>query len=167
MRVVVLGVGNVLMADEGVGVHVVQELGRRYEFAPEVQLIDGGTSGMEMLDDLARADRLIIVDAMKGGRAPGAIVTLTGDEVPVFFTRKLSPHQIALSDVLAALRVMDQAPGETVLIGVEPASLDLSMELSPRVAAAVPRVVDLVVTAVRVMGFAARERAPSATAAAG
>jgi hydrogenase maturation protease len=122
----------------------VEELARRYELPPEVEVIDGGCSGMEMLDDLARADHVIIVDAVLAGVAPASIVTLHGDEVPAFFTAKLSPHQVGLCDVLAALKLIDESPETLTLIGVQPCSLELSMELSPQVAATLPSVLDRV-----------------------
>lgn len=139
IRVVVLGVGNILLSDEGVGVRAVEELERRYRLPEHVRLIDGGTSAMELLDDLAGADHLIILDAVKSARPPGTLVRLAGDEVPVFFTTKISPHQAGICDVLASLAVMGESPGETVILGVEPASLDLSLDLSPEVAATIPQ----------------------------
>lgn len=152
MRIVVLGIGNILMSDEGVGVRSVEELARRYDLPPEVEVIDGGCSGMEMLDDLARADHLVIVDAVEAEVSPASIVTLRGDEVPVFFTAKLSPHQVGLCDVLAALKLIDESPASLTLIGVQPVSLDLAMELSPQVAAILPNVVARVVEQLGVRG---------------
>ncbi len=152
MRIVVLGIGNILMSDEGVGVRSVEELARRYDLPPEVEVIDGGCSGMEMLDDLARADHLVIVDAVEAEVSPASIVTLRGDEVPAFFTVKLSPHQVGLCDVLAALRLIDESPDTLTLIGVQPYSLDLALELSPQVAATLPKVVARVVEELVALG---------------
>ncbi len=145
MRIVVLGIGNLLMTDEGVGVRAVEELARRYDLPPEVEVIDGGCSGMEMLGDIARADHLLIVDAVSADQPPATIVTLHGEDVPAFFSAKLSPHQIGLCDVLAALKLTDESPGTLTLIGIQPASLDLSMELSPQIAAKLPEIVARVV----------------------
>jgi hydrogenase maturation protease len=164
-RIVVLGVGNLLQSDEGVGPHVVAELGRRFRFRPEVELIDGGTSAMELLDDMAEASLLLIVDAVKSGQPPATVVKLTGDEVPRFFTRKLSPHQVGLCDVLATLALTGESPARTVIIGVEPASLALAMELSPAVSAAVPEVLEALLAELRAEGVAVRERHPAAKAA--
>lgn len=145
MRIVVLGIGNILLSDEGVGVRTVEELARRYDLPPEVEVIDGGCSGMEMLDDLARADHVVIVDAVQADLPPASLVVLRGDEVPAFFTAKLSPHQVGLCDVLAALELTDESPASLTLIGVQPVSLDLAMELSPKIAAMLPGVVARVV----------------------
>jgi hydrogenase maturation protease len=158
-RAVVLGVGNLLMADEGVGPHAIAALARDYEIAPEAALIDGGCSAMELLDDMAGADLLLIIDAVASGSAPGSVVKLEGGDVPRFFTTKLSPHQVGLCDVLATLAIMDEAPKETIIIGVEPAKLRLDMELSPEVSAALPRVLHEVVHELDRRGFASRPRA--------
>jgi hydrogenase maturation protease len=158
-RAVVLGVGNLLMADEGVGPHAIAALTRDYEIAPEAALIDGGCSAMELLDDMAGADLLLIVDAVASGKAPGSVVKLEGADVPRFFTTKLSPHQVGLSDVLATLAIMELSPKETVIIGVEPERLALDMELSPTVNAVMPRVLGEVIAELDRRGFASRPRA--------
>jgi hydrogenase maturation protease len=163
-RVVVLGVGNILQSDEGVGPHAVDELNRRFELPPGTTALDGGTSAMELLDDMARADLLLILDAVSSGRPPGSVVKLVGEEVPMFFTSKLSPHQVGIADVLAALFLNEESPGETIIIGVEPASLKLGMELSPLVAAAVPSVIDQVIGELRRVGVELGLR-PAAAAA--
>jgi hydrogenase maturation protease len=160
-RVVVLGVGNVLQSDEGVGPHVVAELARRFRFHPEVELIDGGTSAMELLDDMAEASLLLIVDAVKSGQPPATVVKLSGEEVPRFFTRKLSPHQVGLCDVLATLALTGESPQRTVIVGVEPASLALAMEISPVVSAAVPEVLEAVLAELQAEGIVSQERYPA------
>lgn len=140
---VVLGIGNILLSDEGVGVRVVEALAVAGDWPAEVELIDGGTCGMEMLDQLEGLDLLVVVDCVRGGRAPGTPVVLRGEAVPKFFRTKLSPHQIGLADVLASLELTGRAPRETVIVGIEPESLSLGMELTPVVAARLPELVDL------------------------
>jgi hydrogenase maturation protease len=144
-RVVILGVGNILLSDEGVGVRVVERLPLTYRLPPEVEIIDGGTCGMEMLEDLENLDALILVDAIRGGKAPGTLIRLAGDAVPVFFKTKLSPHQIGLSDVLATLALVGKAPKYTTILGIQPVSLALGMALTPEVEARVPELMRLVV----------------------
>ena len=156
MRVVVLGVGNTLLSDEGIGVRAIEKLQLDYILPPEVVVIDGGTTGMEMLEDLSNADHLIIIDAVRSGRAPAAIVRLADEQVPVFFKTKLSPHQIGLSDVLATLAFIGEQPGGVTVIGVEPVSLETGMALSPQVEARVPELMDLVVTELRELGVAVK-----------
>ncbi len=158
MKAVVLGVGNIILADEGVGVRVVEALERDYALPPEVAVIDAGTSGMEMLEDLSNLDFLLVVDAIAAAKAPGELVQLRGDEVPVFFRRNLSPHGIGLSDVLASLEFLGAEPKETVILGVQPTSLDLSTELTPTIAALVPELVAQVVDELTLRGLAPTRR---------
>jgi hydrogenase maturation protease len=162
MRVVVLGVGNTLMSDESVGVRAVEALHAAYELPEFVEVIDGGTSGMELLDDLAHASLLLVVDAVYAHKAPGELVRLAGAEVPVFFRSKLSPHQISLSDVLASLEFAGQMPAETVIIGVQPQSFELGLDLTPVVAAQLPALVDRVVAELRDHGIEVRPRTVAA-----
>ena len=139
----VLGLGNILLSDEGVGVRAVEALIEQVPLPPDVEVLDGGTSGMDLLDQMAGRAHLIVVDAVRTGRPPASVVRLAGDEVPAFFSSRLSPHQLGLSDVLAVLRLMDAAPGRITVIGVEPVSLDLDLALSPAVAARLQEVVAL------------------------
>lgn len=143
MRAVVLGVGNTILTDEAAGVRAVEALEKAYKMPPGVQVIDGGTSGMEMIEDLSNLDFLIVIDVVKTGAAPGTIVKIAGDEIPVFFRRKLSPHQIALPDVLACLELLDTMPREIIVLGVELISLELGMEMTPTVARQIPVLADM------------------------
>ncbi len=118
-----------------------------------VLVIDGGTSGMEMIEDLSNLDFLIVIDVVKTGAAPGTVVKIAGDEIPVFFRRKLSPHQIALPDVLASLELLDTMPKEIVVLGVEPISLELGMEMTDTIAERVPELVELAAAELRSRGY--------------
>jgi hydrogenase maturation protease len=144
-RVVVLGIGNTILSDEGVGVHAALALRECYVLPAGVEVIDGGTAGMELLDALVDADLLLVLDAVKSRRAPGSVVCLTAGEVPVFFRSKLSPHQVSICDVLASLEFAGAAPRDLVLIGVEPESLELGLELTATVSAQVPAMVAMAV----------------------
>jgi hydrogenase maturation protease len=143
MRAVVLGIGNTILTDEAAGVRAVELLEQCYRMPDNVLVIDGGTSGMEMIEDLSNLDFLIVIDVVKTGAAPGTVVKIAGDEIPVFFRRKLSPHQIALPDVLASLELLDAMPKEIVALGVEPISLELGMEMTATIAGKVPDLVEM------------------------
>ena len=138
MRAVVLGVGNIILSDEAAGVRAVEALERGWLLPQNVMAIDGGTSGMEMIEDLSAVDLLIVLDVVKTGAAPGTVVKISGDEIPVFFRNKLSPHQIALPDVLASLELLDAMPKEIMVLGVEFISLELGLEMTPTIAEKVP-----------------------------
>lgn len=158
MRAVVLGVGNTIRADEGIGVRVVEALERDYRLPEGVVAIDGGTSSMEMLEDLSDLDFLLVIDAVNDGQPPGSLVRLVGDDVPVFFRRNLSPHGIGLSDVLASLEFLGKTPQETIVLGLQPVTMELSLELSPQAAACVPPLVAQVVQELTLRGLAPMPR---------
>ena len=165
-RVVVLGIGNTLLADEGVGVHAARALEQGFALPAGVEVIDGGTAGMELLGPLAGVDLLLVLDAVKSGRAPASLVLLEGDEVPAFFRAKLSQHQVSICDVLAGLEFEGAAPRELLLVGVEPVSMELSLSLTPAVAARVPQMVDAAVRALARRGVALQPHTPALAQAA-
>ncbi|MCX7854553.1 MAG: HyaD/HybD family hydrogenase maturation endopeptidase [Anaerolineae bacterium] len=137
MKTLVLGVGNILLSDEGVGVHVVRLLRERYRFPQEVDILDGGTMGLDLLPYVEDTDRLLIVDAVQMDAPPGTVARLEGEQIPAVLNLKYSPHQAGVSDLLAAARLLGRSPAEVVLWGVQPASLEVGLELSPTVAAQV------------------------------
>ncbi len=151
-RVVILGIGNSILSDEGVGIHAAAALRERYVLPPGVEVIDGGTAGMELLEPLSDVDLLLVLDAVTARREPGSLVCLAGSQVPVFFRSKLSPHQVSICDVLASLEFAGGAPRDLVLIGVEPESLELGLELTPTVAARLPEMVDVAVAQLAARG---------------
>jgi len=161
-RTVVLGVGNILLTDEGVGVHAVEVLRADYQLPPELTLIDGGTSAMELLEDLEGLDLLIVLDAVRAGRPPATLIRLSGTQVPVFFRARLSPHQVGLAEVLATLDLLGHPPGETVVLGIEPVSLDTRLGLTEPVAARLPELVQAVVDELGAHGLVVRARTAAA-----
>lgn len=161
LRTVVLGIGNTILSDEGVGVRAAEALQAAFELPADVEVIDGGTAGMELLGPLSDVDLLVVLDAVKNGQPPGTLVRLAGDEVPVFFRAKLSPHQISICDVLASLEFVGDRPKDMVLIGVEPASLELGLEMTPAIAARIPQMVDMAVTELAARGVQLKHKAPS------
>lgn len=139
-KITVLGVGNVLLSDEGFGVRAAEALDAAYDFPDDVQVLDGGVLGMELLRFVTGTEKLLILDALKEGGADGRCRRLAGDEVRAHFREKLSAHEIGLQDVLTFLEVMGKPIGEVVVIGAEPKSLEaglsLSKEMEPRVSEA-------------------------------
>lgn len=140
----VLGLGNTIMSDDGIGPVVIDKLHQELILCDELRLLDGGTLGLDLLPYLEGVQRLIIVDAVEIGKEPGTVVRLAGEEVPLALETKLSPHQMGMKDLLAVARLMDQLPAEIILIGVQPASLEMDTELTPPVAAAVPTLLAMV-----------------------
>lgn len=154
MRAVVLGIGNTILTDEAAGVRAVEALEQKYKVPANVQVIDGGTSGMEMIEDLSNLDFLIVIDVVKTGAAPGTVVKIAGEDIPVFFRKKLSPHQIALPDVLASLELLDTMPKEIIVLGVEPICLELGMEMTATIASRVPQLAEMAANELIRRGYA-------------
>ena len=130
MNVLILGLGNLLLSDEGVGVHAVNALSRRFEMPEGVEILDGGTSGMDLLDAIAGRDHLIVCDAIRSDERPGSVQRIDGESIAAFFATRISPHQLGLSEVLANLELLGERPGHVTIIGVVPADLSLGTELS-------------------------------------
>lgn len=142
-KIVVLGVGNLLLSDEGIGVHVVNKL-MKMALPPEVEVIEGGVYGLGLMNVVTRTERLIVIDAVKGGGPPGSIyrfgiedLTTTPDAY------KMSVHEIGILELIRLSQLVGQTP-KTTIIGVEPKSLKMGMELSPEIEAKVPRIIELI-----------------------
>ncbi len=144
-HVLVLGVGNLLLSDDGVGIHTIRRLIERSDLPEGVRIVDGGTVGLNLLHHLEGISHLVIVDAIEGDRPPGTLTRLAGDEVPAHLALKMSPHQIGLPDMLFAAKLRDIYPGEVVIWGVQPATTEVGLELSPPVAAQMDALVDSVI----------------------
>lgn len=127
----VLGLGNPLMGDDGLGLAVLARLVEEWEFSPPVQLVDGGTWGMNLLPLIEDAEKLILIDAIHTGEEPGTIVELERAAIPRFLAHKLSPHQIDLKEVLALAELRGTLPDTAVAIGAEPATIEMRYHLSP------------------------------------
>ncbi len=131
-QVVVLGVGNILMGDEGIGVRAVEELEKRYEVPDNVEIVDGGTSGMSLINYMEGKDAVYIIDAIqKKGSSPGHVVVIDLLEKPNFYRIKISPHQLGISDLLHIMTISEILPKKIQLIGIVPKSLEPGLELSP------------------------------------
>lgn len=162
-RSAVIGLGNPLMGDDGFGLVALARL-REWDL-DGVELADGGTWGMSLLPLVEDSDRLLLLDAIKAGSQPGDVVILERDKLPIYLQRKLSPHQVDLSDVLAAAEWRGKLPAETVAIGVEPLSVELRYDLTPEVERAVDAAVDAVIARLEQWGHrcSPREQAAACT----
>lgn len=133
------------MMDDSVGVRAIEELENGYCFPEGVELLDGGTSGIELLSYIGNRDYLIIIDALKSGLPPGTVVRVEGEDVPARFMTRISPHQLGLSDVLAAATISGKLPGNIVLFGIEPKTVGLGLGLSEEVRANFDKLVGTVI----------------------
>lgn len=124
-NVLLLGIGNVLWADEGFGVRVVEAIAQRYRFGPNVRLLDGGTQGIYLVDHIRWADVLVVFDAVDYGLPPGTLKLVEGEEVPAFLgAKKMSLHQTGFQEVLALAALLGDYPAHLLLIGVQPVELE-------------------------------------------
>ncbi len=142
-KIVILGVGNLLLSDEGVGVHVANEL-MKMDLPPQVSVVEGGTDGFRLLNVITEADRLIVIDAVKGGADPGSLYRFDIDDVrncPSGF--KTSVHQIGILEVINLSELIGKKP-LTTIIGIEPKSLEMGMELTPEIKSSIPRIIELI-----------------------
>ena len=144
--ILILGIGNILWADEGFGVRVVQSLQQSYDFPPSITLMDGGTQGLALMPYVQQADILIIIDAVDFQLNPGTLVELHDAEVPAYLgANKMSLHQVSFQEVLVLSQLLGQCPERLVLIGVQPATLEdyggsLTAVVKSQITAAMDRV---------------------------
>lgn len=163
-RILVLGIGNILWADEGFGVRCVEALNAGWEFPPQVEIMDGGTQGLYLLPYVQEADCLLVFDAVDYGDAPGALREVVGDLVPRFMgAKKMSLHQTGFQEVLAAAEMTEKLPAELVLIGVQPEELeDFGGSLRDVVKAQMPAALEIALGWLERWGATARRREQAA-----
>jgi len=158
VSVLLLGIGNLLWADEGFGVRVVEELDRRFVFPPGIRLMDGGTQGIYLVQDIRDTDILIVFDAIDYGLPPGTLKLIRDDAVPAFLgAKKMSLHQTGFQEVLAMAAMMGDYPKHLLLIGVQPAALEdfggsltepVKAQIEPAIEAALACLADFGIVAV-------------------
>jgi hydrogenase maturation protease len=152
-RIVVLGVGNILLRDEGVGVRVVEELQRRYTFSSNVRIVDGGTQGLWLLPTLQEADHLIVVDAVLGNGEPGTIYRLERDDLPKGLRAKQSAHDSDLVEALNLCSLLETGPRDVVVVGIQPEDIQpYGLELTDKVRAKTEDLITRVLEELRSLG---------------
>ncbi|MBW9266248.1 MAG: HyaD/HybD family hydrogenase maturation endopeptidase [Candidatus Thiodiazotropha sp. (ex. Lucinisca nassula)] len=157
-KTLVIGMGNVLMQDEGIGVRAVEELVNRYHISSGVEVVDGGTTGMELFEPMRRADNLIIADAVNTGAPYGSLIRIANDEIPAFFQTKLSNHQLGVSDLLALLSLKGETPQQVTIIGMVPHSLENRLGLTPEATAGLEAMVQMLVDELASLGIELESR---------
>ncbi len=140
-RCIVLGLGNTLNRDEGLGVHALHRLEEQLGEVQGVELLDGGVLGLNLLMLVEDCRWLLILDAVNAGKAPGTLIELAKEQIPLFAGVRMSEHQITFQEVLGLASIRGHLPEYLHLIGIQPADLSIGVELSPVVASAMPSVV--------------------------
>ncbi len=161
-HIIVLGLGNLLRRDEGLGVRAAQRLHERYDLQESVQVVDGGTLGLDLLCYLEDADQVLILDAALTDGPPGTLLLLDDEDVPAFFGIRASPHEIGVADLLALTKLRGTTPRHVVVLGMQPEALELGWDLSDAVASHLETLVAAAVDELRCMGVAVTEREPDA-----
>jgi hydrogenase maturation protease len=146
----VLGVGNILLKDEGVGVRVAMALAAACErgeiaFGHRLDIVDGGTLGLDLLPQIEDSAALLLVDAVNLQREPGTVYLLRGDEIHATLAGHVSPHQVGISDLVAAARLLGGLPEHVSLVGIQPADISIGLDLTSVVEAVLPHALDVVV----------------------
>ncbi len=167
-QILILGVGNLLWADEGFGVRCVERFAERYEMPPNVRLVDGGTQGLALVPLLAAAQRVILFDAVEYGAAPAALVVARDEQVPGYIgSDKMSLHQAGVNDVLACVQLMGKSPERLTLIGIQPVQLeDYGGTLTDAVRSRIDEALSLAIAELDAWGTSVKPRSPSPGSAA-
>lgn len=157
-EVTILGVGNVILRDEGFGVRVAEFLDAHYEFPENVQIVDGGTLGIELTQYITGTNKLLVIDSINGGAEPGTLFRFHNDAVMDHFQEKVSAHEVGIQDVLALLTVTGHKIPEVVVIGAQPYDLEAGVELSTGMQQLLPQVVDQALRELKVWGIEPQEK---------
>lgn len=158
-KALVIGVGNILLRDEGLGVRAAEYFERNFSFGPEVACLDGGTSGLGLLSYIREYSHLIIVDAVSASGKPGAVIRIPGEKVHGFPSLKSSSaHQIGIRDLLAIARFEGLDP-EVVVIGIIPGDISAGLELTPEAEKSLPLAADAIGEELEKFGFRVRKKA--------
>jgi hydrogenase maturation protease len=163
--ILVIGVGNVLLRDEGVGVRVARELHRlgssgHVTVPPGTRVVDGGTLGLDLLPLIEDSRALLLIDAVDLRRAPGAVEVIRGDALQGALSGHVSPHQVGIGDLLGAARLMGTLPEAVALVAIQPGEIAIGLELTEAVEAAVPTAVQSAVDELRLLAAAAGSSGP-------
>ena len=152
-KTLVLGLGNIIMRDEGLGVRACERLTRHYRLPDDVNVLDGGTLGLDLLPYLEGVNDLLIIDAVSAGAPPGSLVRLENEQIPQTLALKTSMHQVGLQELLAVMALRGQTPPRVVLWGMEPLILEPGLDLSEPVLANLDTLVASVVAELRSWGM--------------
>ena len=156
--ITVLGIGNILLSDEGLGVVAVKKFSEEYEYPESVKVMDGGTLGIDLMYFLEGTEKLLVVDAVAGGKPPGTLYKIKNEEVKKYFRNKVSMHELGFQEVMALMELRGFPIKEIVILGLEPKSLATSLELSPEVEEKIPLLVEEIANQLRDWGVPVRRK---------
>ncbi len=149
----VLGLGNILNRDEGLGVHALGVLAQSLGSPGEIEFVDGGVLGLNLLPLVESCGHLLVLDAVNAGRPPGSLIELRGEEIPLYAEARLSQHQVTFQEILALANLRDKLPPQLHLVGVQPADLGVGIGLSPAATLALSQVIERAIKVLRTWGL--------------
>lgn len=145
MSIALIGLGNILLMDEGIGVHAVKKLKEDWVFYPDIEIIDGGTLGLDLLTYFEKHSKILIIDAADFGKEPGYIQVLGGSDIFKSFSKKLSVHHIGLVDILVACELMGIELAEIKIIGIQPCAMDFGIQMTDEISKRMPDLIQLAI----------------------
>lgn len=157
-EVTILGIGNVILRDEGFGVRVAEYLDKHYEFPESVQIVDGGTLGIELTQYVTGTEKLLVIDSINGGAEPGTTFRFHNDDVMEHFQDKLSAHEVGIQDVLGLLTVTGHKIPDVVVIGAQPYDVEAGVELSDGMMKLLPQMVEQALQELKNWGIEPKKR---------
>ena len=157
-EVTILGIGNVILRDEGFGVRVAEYLDKHYEFPDTVQIVDGGTLGIELTQYVTGTEKLLVIDSINGGAEPGTTFRFHNDDVMEHFQDKLSAHEVGIQDVLGLLTVTGHKIPDVVVIGAQPYDVEAGVELSDGMMNLLPQMVEQALAELKNWGIVPKKR---------
>jgi hydrogenase maturation protease len=157
-RIQLIGLGNILLMDEGVGVYAVKALKKDFDFPDHITLLDGGTMGLDLLPYIEGMEKILFIDALDLKKEPGTIIVLEDDEIPAILRPALSFHQVGLSDLLFASKFMGMKPEKIILIGIQPEKIETGLTLSETLHGNFERLLKMILEKVREWGVTFKEK---------
>ncbi len=145
MPAAILGLGNILLRDEGVGVHTINKIREEWSFSPAVEIIDGGTLGLDLLPYFEKYSKILIIDAVDFGKEAGHIGLLKDEDVLKPFSKKLSVHHVGLGDIFFACQLVGMKPAEIIIIGIQPKSIDIGLEITEEISRKMPDLIKIAI----------------------
>jgi hydrogenase maturation protease len=146
--ILILGIGNLLLKDEGIGVHVIDKL-KQMSLPDNVEVLDGGTAGLDLVDFIEGRKKLIVIDAVNAGEKPGTLYRLTEENLDIKPKAISSFHEIDFMDALHMSEIVNSKPEEIVVIGIEPKDMSSGLELSPEIEERIPRIIEIVMEEIK------------------
>ncbi len=156
-NIVILGLGNTLLQDEGVGVHVANRLKSNYRFSPEVTIIDGGTFGLDLLPYIENKEHVILIDAVNFNQKPGYVERISKTDILTQLNTLMSVHHLGITDVLSTAKLLDKEPKNICMVGIQPKSIEAGLEMTSTMKNSVEHAINIIIEVLNDIGIIATD----------